>query len=78
AGAAPGSAGYHYTPSGAFNTVARRIITWGFDVEVTPAFEAAYLVGAAGQLSRRWFNTVGVDPPGFDWDQAITMAAEFA
>lgn len=77
-GAKPGSAGGHYTPSGAYDGTCRRIITWGFDVEVTPAFEAAYLVVATGQLSRRWFNTLGVDPPGFDWNQAVDLAKGFA
>jgi hypothetical protein len=76
-GAAPGSAGYHYTPSGAYSEGERRIITWGYDVEVTPAFEAAYLVNASGQLSRRWFSTVGIDPPGFSWDEAEAMVRDF-
>lgn len=68
----------HYTPSGAYTPTSRRIITWGLDVEVTPAFEARYLVGASAQLSRRWFDAHGVAVPGFDWAQVDAIRGMLA
>ncbi len=76
AATAPGDR--HYTPSGAYGPTERRIVTWGLDVPVTPAFEARYLVGAETQLSRRWFDAKGLTLPGFDWAASDAIRLQFA
>ena len=69
AGSEPGSWGLHYTCSGAYTPGERKIITWGLEATVTPAFEAKYLVSACAGLSRRWFDARGLTPPGLSWSE---------
>lgn len=73
----PGSWGGHFTCSGKYDSNSRFIITWGYEVKVTPAFEAAYLVAATGALSRRWFKANGMAPSGLDWAQIEAIRSKF-
>lgn len=74
-GTEPGGLGLHYTSGLAYDSGTVQVVSWGFMPRVTPAFAAMYLVGVAAQLSRRWFDTLGRSPPGFDWAQADAMRA---
>jgi hypothetical protein len=44
------------------------IRTWGTDQPATPAFMLAYCDGADATLSRLWYDTTGMSPPGLSWD----------
>jgi hypothetical protein len=77
AGTEPGSLGLHYTGAGAFDAGGVRVISWGLEPVVTEAFAALYLVGAAAQLSRRWFTARGTTLGGFDFAQIDALRRPF-
>ncbi len=67
---APGSWGGHcvdavaYLPNG--NIL---IVTWGYTVQVTPAFLATYFDEGYAVLNNDWLNAAGVDHSGFNLAQ---------
>lgn len=71
----PGGWGRHLVPTGRCE---RRglfwVISWGLEIELTPAALAKYCIQAGAAASRLWFDTTGQSPAGLDWDATLAAA----
>lgn len=73
AATAPGGWGQHATASGRRDA----IVSWGLQPEVTPAFQARYLVAAMACDSSDFMTTTGRTVPGFDRAQVPALVRAF-
>lgn len=60
----PGGMGAHFVVSGRYAGGARYVISWGHEWEITPAFLAAYGIGAYSGFSPAWVDDMGISPEG--------------